>query len=183
MLGRHPNEYLIPTERRVIRVRRHWASLLRVLAETLAVVGVAFMLSQLLGGDDMWVLQSVLWYLAVAAVLRFAWKVLEWWVELIVITDKRFLITSGIIVTKISMMPITKVTDMSYLRSFAGRLLGYGTLRVESAGQKQDLERVDYLPKPEATFDAISELIFGEKKQARPGLRPPPPRRRWSFAR
>ncbi|HVE96744.1 MAG TPA: PH domain-containing protein [Pseudonocardiaceae bacterium] len=183
MLGRHPNEYLIPTERRVIRVRRHWASLLRVLAETVAVVIVAFVLSQLLGGDDLWVLQSVLWYLAVFAVLRFAWKVLEWWVELIVITDKRFLITSGIIVTKISMMPITKVTDMSYLRSFAGRLLGYGTLRVESAGQKQDLERVDYLPKPEATFDAISELIFGEKKQARPALRPPPPRRRWSFAR
>ena len=183
MLGRHPNEYLIPTERRVIRVRRHWASLLRVLAETFAVVIVAFVLSQLVGGDDLWVLQSVLWYLAVAAVLRFAWKVLEWWVELIVITDKRFLITSGIIVTKISMMPITKVTDMSYLRSFAGRLLGYGTLRVESAGQKQDLERVSYLPKPEATFDAISELIFGEKKQARPALRPPPPRRRWSFAR
>jgi uncharacterized membrane protein YdbT with pleckstrin-like domain len=183
MLGRHPNEYLIPTERRVIRVRRHWASLLRVLAETVAVVIVAFVLSQLIGGDDLWVLQTVLWYLAVFAVLRFAWKVLEWWVELIVITDKRFLITSGIIVTKISMMPITKVTDMSYLRSFAGRLLGYGTLRVESAGQKQDLERVDYLPKPEATFDAISELIFGEKKQARPALRPPPPRRRWSFAR
>jgi uncharacterized membrane protein YdbT with pleckstrin-like domain len=167
----------------VIRVRRHWASLLRVLAETFAVVIVAFVLSQLVGGDDLWVLQSVLWYLAVFAVLRFAWKVLEWWVELIVITDKRFLITSGIIVTKISMMPITKVTDMSYLRSFAGRLLGYGTLRVESAGQKQDLERVSYLPKPEATFDAISELIFGEKKQARPALRPPPPRRRWSFAR
>ena len=183
MLGRHPNEYLIPTERRVIRVRRHWASLLRVLAETFAVVIVAFVLSQLLGGDDLWLLQSVLWYLAVFAVLRFAWKVLEWWVELIVITDKRFLITSGIIVTKISMMPITKVTDMSYLRSFAGRLLGYGTLRVESAGQKQDLERVSYLPKPEATFDAISELIFGEKKQSRPALRPPPPRRRWSFAR
>jgi uncharacterized membrane protein YdbT with pleckstrin-like domain len=183
MLGRHPNEYLIPTERRLIRVRRHWASLLRVLAETFAVVIVAFVLSQLVGGDDLWVLQSVLWYLAVFAVLRFAWKVLEWWVELIVITDKRFLITSGIIVTKISMMPITKVTDMSYLRSFAGRLLGYGTLRVESAGQKQDLERVSYLPKPEATFDAISELIFGEKKQARPALRPPPPRRRWSFAR
>ncbi|MDQ4010332.1 MAG: PH domain-containing protein [Actinomycetota bacterium] len=183
MLGRHPNEYLIPTERRVIRVRRHWASLLRVLAETVAVVFVAFGLSRLISGDDLWVLQSILWYLAVAAVLRLAWKVLEWWIEMIVITDKRFLISSGIFVTKISMMPITKVTDLSYLRSFGGRVLGYGTLRVESAGQKQDLERVDYLPKPEATFDAISELIFGEKKQARPRLGPPPPRKRWSFAR
>ncbi|MDQ4093335.1 MAG: PH domain-containing protein, partial [Actinomycetota bacterium] len=115
--------------------------------------------------------------------LRLEYNKHQWWVELIVITDKRFLITSGIVVTKISMMPITKVTDMSYLRSFGGRLLGYGTLRVESAGQKQDLERVSYLPKPEATFDAISELIFGEKKQPSAGLRPPPPRSRRSFAR
>jgi uncharacterized membrane protein YdbT with pleckstrin-like domain len=183
MLGRHPNEYLIPTERRVIRVRRHWASLLRVLTETFAVVIVAFVLSQLLGGDDFWVLQSVLWYLAVAAVLRLAWNMLEWWVEQIVMTDERFLITNGIIVTKISMMPIKKVTDMSYMRSFGGRLLGYGTLRVESAGQQQALEWIYYLPKPEATFDAISELIFNTKDQARPRRRPispPPPRKRWT---
>ncbi|MGH3775461.1 MAG: PH domain-containing protein [Pseudonocardiaceae bacterium] len=187
LIGRHPYEYLLDpsVERRVIRVRRHWASLLGVMAQTFGVVIVAFLVSQLLSGagDDLWVLQSLLWYLAAAAVLRFIWKALEWWVELIIITNKRFMITSGLIVTKVSMMPITKVTDMSYLRTLGGRVLGYGRLRVESAGQKQDLEQVDYLPKPEATFDAISELIFGEKKEARTGLLPPPPRRRWTLAR
>ena len=186
MLGpRDPDDYLLPTERRVIRVRRHWAALMLVLVKSLGVLIAAVGLAYVLEGDNeiFYLLRTVLWYTALATVLYFGYHVLEWWVELIVITDKRFLITSGIIVTKISMMPITKVTDMSYLRSFAGRLLGYGTLRVESAGQKQDLERVSYLPKPEATFDAISELIFGEKKQARPALRPPPPRKRWSFAR
>lgn len=187
LIGRHPYEYLLDpsVERRVIRVRRHWASLMGVMAQTFGVVIVAFVLSQLLSGagDGLWVVQSVLWYLAAAAVLRFIWHALEWWVELIIITNKRFMITSGLIVTKISMMPITKVTDMSYLRTLGGRMFGYGTLRVESAGQKQDLERVDYLPKPEATFDAISELIFGEKKEARTGMLPPPPRRRWTLAR
>jgi hypothetical protein len=134
----------------------------------------------------------VLWYLALAAVLRLAWKALEWWIELIIVTNKRFMISSGLIVTKISMMPITKVTDMSYLRTAGGRILGYGTLRVESAGQKQDLEKVEYLPKPEAVFDAISELIFGEKKsppgpptpggggRVRSGMLGPLPRRRGS---
>ncbi len=58
---------------------------------------------------------------------------------MLIVTDKRFMINSGIIATKNSMMPITKVTDMSYLRPFVGQVLGYGTLRVESAGQKQDL--------------------------------------------
>ncbi|MGH3935190.1 MAG: PH domain-containing protein [Pseudonocardiaceae bacterium] len=185
LIGRHPYDYLLDpsVERRVIRVRRHWASLLPVLLQTIGVVLVAFLLSQLFA-DDMWVIQSLLWYLAVAAVVRLIWNALEWWIELVIITNKRFMITSGLIVTKVSMMPITKVTDMSYLRTVGGRLFGYGTLRVESAGQKQDLERVDYLPKPEATFDAISELIFGEKKQGRSGMLPPPPRaKRWTFAK
>jgi membrane protein YdbS with pleckstrin-like domain len=196
IFGRNPYEYLLDpaVERRVIRVRRHWAYLLTKLLQTLVVVVVAFVLSRLVS-DSLWVVQSVLWYLAVVALLRFVWHALEWWIEVIIVTNKRFMISKGLIVTKISMMPITKVTDMSYLRTAWGRALGYGTLRVESAGQKQDLETVDYLPKPEAVFDAISELIFGEKKQvgsgptpggggrARSGMLGPLPRRRRTLAK
>ena len=65
------------------------------------------------------------------------------------------------------MMPLTKVADMSYLRPFFGQILGYGTLRVESAGQKQDLETINYLPRPEEVFMAISDLVFGDKKRPR----------------
>lgn len=196
IFGRNPYEYLLDpaVERRVIRVRRHWAYLLTKLTQTFLIVVVTFVLSQVVS-DDLWVVQSILWYLAVAALLRFVWSALEWWIELIIVTNKRFMISKGLIVTKISMMPITKVTDMSYLRTAGGRALGYGTLRVESAGQKQDLEKVEYLPKPEAVFDAISELIFGEKKQAgsgpapggggrvRSGMLGPLPRRRRTLAK
>ncbi|MDQ3764599.1 MAG: PH domain-containing protein [Actinomycetota bacterium] len=148
----------------------------------------AFLLSQLVSSmvEGLWLVQSLLWYIAVFAVLRFAWKVLEWWIEVIIVTDKRFMLTSGIIETKNSMMPITKVTDMSFMRPVIGQLLGYGTLRVESAGQKQDLERIEYLPRPEEVFRAISELIFGEKKQPRSHLLEPPRysrRARWRFGR
>ncbi|MGH3821421.1 MAG: PH domain-containing protein [Pseudonocardiaceae bacterium] len=186
MIGRHSNVLLNPAvERRVIRVRRHWAVLIKPLAQTVGVVLVAFLLSRLISGAGsvLWLVQSLLWYVAVAALVRYAWKVLEWWVEVIIVTDKRFMLTSGIIETKNSMMPIGKVTDMSFLRPVLGQILGYGTLRVESAGQKQDLERIEYLPRPEEVFMAISELIFGEKKQARSHMleRPRPARRRrWS---
>ncbi|MGH3672374.1 MAG: hypothetical protein ACRDSH_17365, partial [Pseudonocardiaceae bacterium] len=113
MIGQHNNVLLNPSmERRVIRVRRHWAMLIRPLLETIGVVLVAFLISWLISGvgDALWLVQSLLWYLAVFAVLRFAWRVLEWWVEVVIVTDKRFMITSGIIETKNSMMPITKVT-------------------------------------------------------------------------
>ncbi|MGH3866350.1 MAG: PH domain-containing protein [Pseudonocardiaceae bacterium] len=191
MIGRHANVLLAPSvERRVIRVRRHWAILLRSLLETLGVVIVAFVLSYLVSrfvGEGIWPLQSLLWYVAVAALLRFAWKVLEWWIEEIIVTDKRFMITKGVVQTKNSMLPITKVTDMTFLRPFAGQLLGYGTLRVESAGKMEGLEQIEYVPRPEEVFMAISELIFGDKKQARSHMleppRRPPRRRRWGSSR
>jgi uncharacterized membrane protein YdbT with pleckstrin-like domain len=187
MIGRHANVLLNPAvERRVIRVRRHWAMLLGPLLQTFGIVIAAFVLSVLVSrfmGEGVWPLQSLLWYAAVVALMRLGWKVLEWWIEEIIVTDKRFMITSGVIQTKNSMMPITKVTDMSFLRPFAGQLLGYGTLRVESAGQKQDLEKIEYVPRPEEVFMAISELIFGEKKQARSHMLEPPRkpgrRKRW----
>lgn len=193
MIGRQSNVLLNPAvERRVIRVRRHWAVLIKPLLQTLAILIVAFVVSKLISEavGDVWLLQSLLWYAAVAALIRYAWKVLEWWVEIVIVTDKRFMITSGIIETKNSMMPITKVTDMSFMRPWLGQILGYGTLRVESAGQKQDLERVEYLPRPEEVFLAISELIFGDKKQPRSHMLEPPrsarrkrrPRGRWTDA-
>jgi len=183
MIGRQSNVLLNPAvERRVIRVRRHWAVLIVPLLQTIGIVVVAFVLSKLISGlgSGLWLVQSLLWYAAVAALVRYAWRALEWWVEIIIVTDKRFMVTSGIIETKNSMMPITKVTDMSFMRPLLGQVLGYGTLRIESAGQKQDLEYIRYLPRPEEVFQAISELIFGDKKQLRSHNldRPPIPRRR-----
>jgi len=176
MIGRHSEVLLDPSvERRVIRVRRHWAMLLPVLGQTLGIVGVVFLVSWWVAGVAwLWLVQSLLWYVALGVLIRWAWKVLHWWHEVLIVTDKRFMINSGIIATKNSMMPITKVTDMSYLRPFVGQILGYGTLRVESAGQKQDLETIKYVPRPEEVFFAISELVFGDKKQPRSHMLPPP---------
>jgi hypothetical protein len=45
---------------------------------------------------------------------------------------------------------------------------------VESAGQKQDLETIKYLSRSEEAFLAISELVFGDKKQPRSHMLQPP---------
>ncbi len=160
---RDPDEYLLPSERRVIRVRRHWAFVAWDVFEAVALLSVAFMISYLLP-TGFWLVQNILWYAALIVVLRFAYVVVDWWVERIVVTDKRFMLTTGVFVTKVAMMPITKVTDLTYERSSLGRTLGYGTLIVESAGQIQALNRIEYLPKPEEVYDAISELVFGDKQ-------------------
>jgi uncharacterized membrane protein YdbT with pleckstrin-like domain len=176
---RDPDEYLLSTERRVIRLRRHWAVVLPYLLQTLLALAVAFALSFLLRDvQGMWLAQNVLWYLALFVLLRFTFYLVEWWVERIVVTDKRFMLTTGIFTTKVAMMPVSKITDMTYQRTVAGRMLGYGTLIVESAGQIQALNRIEKVPRPEEVFDAISELVFGEKNPQRVSMLKAPPRRR-----
>ena len=160
---RDPDEYLLDSERRVIRVRRHWSALAWDIFEAAALLAVAVMISYILP-PSMWLLQNVLWYAALIVLLRFAYLVLDWWVERIVVTDKRFMMTTGVFTTKVLMMPIGKVTDLTYERSWVGRIFGYRTMIVESAGQIQALNRINYLPKPEHVYDAISELVFGDKK-------------------
>ncbi|MGE0300846.1 MAG: PH domain-containing protein, partial [Pseudonocardia sp.] len=65
------------------------------------------------------------------------------------------------------MMPLGKVTDLTFRRTFMGRILNYGTMIVESAGQIQALNKVRYMPRPEEIYEALSELIFGEKGRTR----------------
>ncbi len=49
----------------------------------------------------------------------------------------------GVFTRRVAMMPLMKVTDMSYNRSVLGRLVGYGEFVLESAGQEQALRTVE----------------------------------------
>jgi len=110
---------------------------------------------------------NITFFLGLVAVMRFTVFAILWWNERIVITDKRVMLAEGFIVHKVGMMPLSKVTDLTFERSIGGRLLGYGTLIVESAGQIQALNRIDFMPRPEEVYEALSELVFGEKGKTR----------------
>jgi uncharacterized membrane protein YdbT with pleckstrin-like domain len=162
---REIDEYLLPTERRVIRVRLHWA----VMAKDLVLTGLFLLLMVVLQTylPPGAVVDNLTFYLALAAVLRFTVKTILWWIERIVITDKRVMLAQGIITHKVGMMPLSKVTDLTFERTLDGRMLGYGTIVVESAGQIQALNRINFVPRPEEIYEALSELIFGEKGRTR----------------
>jgi len=61
-------------------------------------------------------------------------------------------LTTGLVIRKVNMMPLTKVTDMRFQRPTMGRILGYGEFILESAGQDQALNKVDHLPYPEQLY-------------------------------
>ena len=78
------------------------------------------------------------------------------------------LLSPGVLTRKVAMMPLTKVTDMSFQRSFAGRLLGFGEFIVESAGQDQALRNIDHIPYPEQLYLEVCGMLFGSDDQTSP---------------
>jgi uncharacterized membrane protein YdbT with pleckstrin-like domain len=162
---REIDEYLLATERRVIRVRYHWASVWKDLTQTALFVLVLVGVQRYLQGSVL--IDNITFYLALVAVLRFTVLTILWWTERIVVTDKRVMLSQGLITHNLGMMPLSKVTDLTFQRSLAGRMLGYGTVVIESAGQNQAFERIKYVPRPEEVYEAISELVFGDKGRTR----------------
>jgi uncharacterized membrane protein YdbT with pleckstrin-like domain len=169
------DEYLLPTERRVIRVRQHWSVLLGHMTQAAIALGLVVALQRYLPSSL--VVDNLTWYAGLVVVLRLTIFVALWWVERIVITDKRVMLASGILTHNIGMMPLTKVTDLTFERTLTGRMMGYGTMVIESAGQIQALNRIDFMPRPEEIYEALTELIFGDKKQTRSHLLAKPRRR------
>jgi uncharacterized membrane protein YdbT with pleckstrin-like domain len=103
---------------------------------------------------------AIIWIAWAVLLVRLIWKAINWAVDYFVITTERLLLTTGLLTRKVAMMPLSKVTDMSFQRSFGGRLLGYGELIVESAGQNQALDHVPYIPYPEQLYLLVCGMLF-----------------------
>jgi uncharacterized membrane protein YdbT with pleckstrin-like domain len=156
------NKYLLPHEQQVITVRKHPAVLEGPI--TVALVGLiaAAVLSDTLlkhssGG------MAVVWIIWGFLFVRLLWKAANWAVEYFVVTSTRMILTSGVLTRKVAMMPLVKVTDMSFQRSLLGRLQGYGEFIIESAGQDQALRTIDHIPYPEQLYLEVCGLIFPSK--------------------
>lgn len=163
MAGYGSDRYLIEQERLVAEVHWHVAWLFRpaaIFVGTLLLVG--WVGSGVPPGN---VLLQLLGLTVVAVVLWFGWKYAEWRSERLLVTDRRLLLVTGLLTRRVAVMPLLKVTDMTFLQPPFGRLLdayGWGTFVFESAGQDQALHRVPFLPHPDALYRQLTNEIFGD---------------------
>ena len=157
------NKYLLPHEHQVITVRKHPAVLIMPIALALGAILISIVLGStiLLHTHD-----AVLVLLVICLIFLgyLGFKVWEWSEDYFVVTSDRMLEASGVFTRKIAMMPLVKVTDMSFQRSSLGRVLGYGSFILESAGQDQALRTIDHVPYPEQLYLEICALIFPAEK-------------------
>jgi len=156
------DRYLLPHEQEVITVRKHPAVLLAPVAWAVVGLVLAAVLTETVLRHDSG-LTWIIWAAWGVVFLRFLWAAVNWGVDYFVVTSHRFIETSGLLSRKVAMMPLVKVTDMTFQRSFLGRMLGYGTFILESAGQDQALSKVDHIPYPEQLYLEVCSLIFPNK--------------------
>jgi hypothetical protein len=149
-------------ERVAISTRRHWAYLAGDTIQAVVLLFIGVLLARVL--SDVNYVGTVLVWFCVFVILRWGWRIFDWFNETLIVTDKRLLLLTGIFYRNVAIMPLVKVTDLTYHRSASGMTFGYGKFVVESAGQDQALSTIDFVPHPDRLYQQISDLLFGGDK-------------------
>ncbi|WP_446666740.1 PH domain-containing protein [Flexivirga sp. B27] len=153
--------FLLDDETLVVAQRQHWAAV----AQPVAMAVAGFFLALLAGftaPPKLGVLTDLAWKLWFILLAYAAIRIVMWRFDWFVATDKRLLMMYGVIKRRVAMMPLAKVTDMSFNRTLLGQVLGYGQFVLESAGREQALRRIDFIQDAKGTYLAIVGEIFGE---------------------
>ena len=177
-------KYLLDDEEPVLSTRRHWAVLIEPTLKFLPafVAGVWLFLLD----PDNPVSSTLGLAVLVVALGYYGLRVAEWWMRHFIVTRRRVLLTSGVIVRTVTLLPLRRITDLTWQETLLGQVLGYGTFRFESAGQDQALRHLTYMPDAQGLYREVSRLLFGsdyggaaaggdDEGNPEPPAPPPPP--------
>ncbi len=151
-------KYLLDDEVAVLAIRRHWAVLIEPTAK--------FLPAFLIGGwllvfdPDNRVTSSAGLIVVVASLGYYGLRVVEWWMRHFIVSRRRVLLTSGVIARTVTLLPLRRITDLTWKETLLGQLLGYGTFQFESAGAGNALAEITFLPHADQLYRQVSGLLF-----------------------
>jgi uncharacterized membrane protein YdbT with pleckstrin-like domain len=133
----YPRELLTGGEQVEYEMRQHWKFLAMPILATVVVVPLAVYLYALVDNS---VLQ---WLVLLGALVLLIWWVItpliQWLTTEYVITNRRVIMRSGVIRRTGRDMPLSKVNDVQFEVGLVERMLGCGTISIESAGERGGL--------------------------------------------
>jgi len=152
-----PEKNLGEGEHVVIHTRTHWKALVWPTVFLIVTAGVAgFLLS--LGGPD-WVRWVIIGVALVVIVLLVVVPYLRWMSSTDTITNHRLITRSGVIARTGRDIPLRKINDVTLFRGPLDRILGCGTLTVESAGERGRIILHD-VPAAQSVHVRLQELLM-----------------------
>ncbi|MBX6383357.1 MAG: PH domain-containing protein [Microbispora sp.] len=141
-----PEEYLADGERIILSFHPHWKRLVLPFLALIVVVAVVVTAFILIPGDYEYAVFARGTVAVVAFVALVLWTLipyLRWVTTSYTLTSHRFAISTGVLNKSEDDIPLAKVSSVSSDQRLMERILGCGTLRVESASEKGDIEYRD----------------------------------------
>ena len=156
----YPTKLLAEDEQLVLDLHPHWKALIAPVVTLVLVLGIGgFIASAIPDGDHqgkerLAVLVVGLLLLGFYALHPF----LRWVTTHFVITDRRVLVRTGILARTGRDVPLSRINDITFSHTFLERLLGCGTLVIESAGERGQVTMTE-VPKVEQVQRELYDLV------------------------
>lgn len=165
----YPESLLAPGEVIKFEIRPHWRALLVPSIIFIGtVIALVIVLSWLASLNRGW--EWLRWIIIGAGVLAIVlWAVvpfLRWITTQYVFTDRRIIVRSGIITRRGKDMPLAKVNNVSFHVPAMGRILNYGALVIQSAGENEGLT-IEDVPDVEEIQRNVYEYIEADERRRR----------------
>jgi uncharacterized membrane protein YdbT with pleckstrin-like domain len=154
----YPEGLLVGDEQVIVHKHPHWKTLMFPVLALLLIVGFGSYLAALVAGSSWqsygWIGLAVvggmaLWWLTVVPLLR--WRTTHF-----VLTTMRVLVREGILTRRGIDIPIHRINSVQFRQSLIDRVLGSGTLVIESASDEPlELDDIPYV-------ERIHSLLYYE---------------------
>jgi uncharacterized membrane protein YdbT with pleckstrin-like domain len=168
-----PTKLLSADERLVLVLRPHVKALLRPLIVLLVTAPLAGFAIGMVPDSDLsgWARAAIVVIAALVIGRWVIWPFLVWWNTVYAITDRRLVTRQGVLNRTGHDMPLSRLNDVKFSHNVIERVLGCGTLVVESAGEAGQLT-LDDVPRVEQvqrTLYRLSDSIREKPPARAPG--------------
>ena len=156
----YPKRLLADNETIDTQLRTHWKALVGPVLALLVVVPLTtFIMARIPDSSNRTAIRLVVLVLGVLALLWLSLlPVLRWFTTVYVLTTHRLILRQGIIARSGRDIPLARINDVSFSHTAIERLLGCGTLVVESAGERGQVTLTD-IPRVEQIQRRLYELV------------------------
>jgi uncharacterized membrane protein YdbT with pleckstrin-like domain len=142
----------------------HWKTLVGPVAAGLLVAVALAAAEALIPGNKYAAIERLA--VGVVALALLGWwlvlPVLAWRTTVYEVTNKRMRLRDGIVTRNGRDIPLSRITDVSFRKGLLDRLLGCGTLVVESAGEHGELALTE-IPHVERVSSLLFQLVENER--------------------